>query len=212
MVKKLSDMNINYNIISWILEFLTCRPQFVKLNNSISEVIVTNTGAPQGCVMSPTLYTIYTNDCKVINDGTKIIKFADDSSVLGLITTSENAYRDEIARFVDWCDDNFLTVNVAKTKEVIFDFRIKIPRSLEPIHVKGELVEIVEFYKYLGLLLDDKLKFNHHVDKMTKVLNQRLYFLRKLHSFNISTSILEIFIPPPSKASFLLGSPVLGVI
>ena len=108
--------------------------------------------------MSPTLYTIYTNDCKVTYDCAKIVEFAHDSPVLGLIGTCENAYRDEIARFVDWCDENFLTVNVAKTKEVIFDFRIKIPCPLEPISVKGELVEIVEFYRYLGLLLDDKLK------------------------------------------------------
>ena len=72
-----------------MLEFLTNRPQYVKLNNSFSNTIFTNTGAPQGCVISPVLFTIYTNDCAINNDHVRLIKFADDSTIQGLITNTE---------------------------------------------------------------------------------------------------------------------------
>ena len=65
-MKKLIDLNINPMLIRWIHNYLTCRSQYVKLNNVVSNTTLTNTGAPQGCVLSPLLFTIYTNDCKVL--------------------------------------------------------------------------------------------------------------------------------------------------
>ena len=62
MVQKLKDLNVRNDIIAWVLEFLTHRRQYVKLNDSLSELVQINTGAPQGLALSPTLYTIYTND------------------------------------------------------------------------------------------------------------------------------------------------------
>ena len=71
MIKKLKDLNVRNDIIAWVLEFLTRRRQYVKLNESLSELVQINTGAPQGCVLSPTLYTFYTNDYR----SKKIIQF-----------------------------------------------------------------------------------------------------------------------------------------
>ena len=62
MVHKLKYLNLRNDTIAWVLEFLTHRRQYVKLNDSLSELVQINTGALQGCVLSPTLYTIYTND------------------------------------------------------------------------------------------------------------------------------------------------------
>ena len=56
---------------------------------------------------------------------------------------------DEVTRFVNWCDENLLVINVRKTKEIIFDFR-KIKNVLTPLRIKNVDVEIVDEYKYLG--------------------------------------------------------------
>ena len=50
LVKKLNTFNVNKHIIAWVLEFLSNRPQYVFFNENSSNVLVTNTGAPQGCV------------------------------------------------------------------------------------------------------------------------------------------------------------------
>ncbi len=60
---KLSDLGLNTSLCNWIQDFLTGRPQVVKVGQFTSNSITLNVGAPQGCVLSPLLYSLYTHDC-----------------------------------------------------------------------------------------------------------------------------------------------------
>ena len=94
-------------------------------------------------------------------------KFSDDSAVLGLIVNQdENVYRDKV-NFCKWCNDNFLLLNVAKTKELVIDYRKK-KSSVNPIKIQDQEVEIVDTFKYLGVVIDNKLNWAPHVDKVFK--------------------------------------------
>ena len=96
-VEKLLSLSVNKNLIAWILDFLTNRTQYVKLNETISNLCKLNTGAPQGCVLSPTLYTLYTNDYRVKHSDTSLIKFADDSAFQGQFTNGlDSNYIEEV--------------------------------------------------------------------------------------------------------------------
>ncbi len=113
---KLSDLGITSSLCDWIQDFLTARPQVVKVGQFTSNSITLNVGAPQGCVLSPLLYSLYTHDCVSSHSSTSIIKFADDTVVLGLINNNdEAAYLDEVERLTSWCQDNCLSLNVSKT-------------------------------------------------------------------------------------------------
>ena len=81
---------------------------------------------------------------------------------------------------------------MSKTKEIIIDFRHNKDNYF-PLTIKGEQVEIVQQYKYLGFIVDDKLNWNEHVTTLCKKINQRMYFLRKLKSFNLNETILKRF-------------------
>ena len=93
MAKKLLAMSVNPALIKWLFSFLTGRTQRVRVGKAISSARTTNTGAPQGCVLSPALFTLYTADCRSNSDANLLIKFADDTSLTGLVEQDEAAYR-----------------------------------------------------------------------------------------------------------------------
>ena len=83
-------------------------------------MLILNTGAPQWCMLSPLLYSLFTHDCMARHDSNTIIKFADDTTVVGLITdNNETANRKEVKDLTVWCQDNNLSLNVGKTSELI---------------------------------------------------------------------------------------------
>ncbi len=181
---KLSDLGINNSLCDWIQDFLTGRPQVVK--------ITLNIGVPHGCVLSPLLYSLYTHDCVSSHSSTSIVKFADDTVVLGLINNNdETAYLDEVERLTSWCQDNCLSLNVSKTKELIVDFRNRQQRPYTPLVISGTPVERVSSFKYLGVNISEDLTWTAHIQTQVKKARQRLYHLRQLRKFRVSPAILK---------------------
>lgn len=72
------------------------------------------------------------------------------------IVYSIMAYLRQLQSFVDYCDTNFLELNVPKTKEMIIDFR-RNTIAPEPVVIKGSVVDRISSYKYLGVVLNNKL-------------------------------------------------------
>ena len=184
---------MNPFIIRWYGSFLTDRKQQVKVNSILSDTLNISTGAPQGCVSSPLLFIIYTNDCRNINRNNHIIKFSDDTAILSLLTKDSDIdiYKQEIEEVVKWCNRHNLTLNVNKTKEMIFD-----PRSIgdhSTLQIEGVLVEQVTTYKYLGIQLDCQLQWSHQVEYVCSKICQRLYFLRRLRVHGVDKEIMILF-------------------
>ncbi len=191
---KLSDLGLNTTLCDWIQDFLTGRPQVVKMGQFTSNSITLNVGAPQGCVLSPLLYSLYTHDCVSSHSSTSIVKFADDTVVLGLISNNdETAYLGEVERLTSWCQDNCLSLNVSKTKELIVDFRKRQQRPYTPLMISGTPVERVSSFKYLGVNISEDLTWTAHIQTQVKKARQRLYHLRQLRKFRVSPAILKTF-------------------
>jgi hypothetical protein len=108
-------------------------------------------------VLCPLLYSLFTHDCTTRHDSNTIFKFADDTRVVGLIIgNDETAYREEIRDLAMWCQDNNLSFNVIKTKEMIVDYRKKRIEHA-PILINGAAVEQVESFKFFGVHITNKL-------------------------------------------------------
>lgn len=151
LLEKLINLRVNPFIINWYYSFLTNRIQQVKFNSVLSDVAVNSTGAPQGCVSSPLLFTLYTNDCISQQSNQLILKFSDDTVLLHLLTRdcSIDDDRAAIESFVGWCDNHYLQVYIKKTEEVIIDPRSVGDRSSVVVYgeaIKGHLLWNLEMY------------------------------------------------------------------
>ncbi|KAK1788837.1 hypothetical protein P4O66_014842 [Electrophorus voltai] len=106
LIIKLEDLGLHTSLCDWISNFLTDRPQSVRVGNCVSSTLTLSTGAPQGCVLSPLLYSLYTYDCTATSSSIIIVKFADDTVVMGLISgNDERAYLEEIKHLENWCQE-----------------------------------------------------------------------------------------------------------
>jgi len=126
LTSKLMELGVPTTTCNWITDFLTDRPQVVRMGKKISAEVEVSTGAPQGCCLSPKLFSLYTYtyDCATNSEHNDniVIKYADDTTILGLIREDdESSYRDMVHKVTLYGEDNDLVLNINKTKEVILD-------------------------------------------------------------------------------------------
>ncbi|KAI4890782.1 hypothetical protein NFI96_007797, partial [Prochilodus magdalenae] len=143
---------------------------------------------------SPILYSLFTHDCVPIYGSNTIIKYVDDTTVIGLIRDNDKtAYRDEVKHLSTWCHDNNQTLNTQKTKEIIIDLRRSRSQAHPPVYISGAAVEQVTSFKFLGTHISSDLTWSLNSSVLVKKAQQRLYFLRSLKKVHLSPRILVNF-------------------
>uniref|UniRef100_A0AAV2KE56 Reverse transcriptase domain-containing protein n=1 Tax=Knipowitschia caucasica TaxID=637954 RepID=A0AAV2KE56_KNICA len=170
---KLSQLNVPDSTCRWITDFLTDRKQRVRLGKNVSDSRIINTGAPQGCVLSPLLFSLYTNHCTSSHDSVKLIKR-------------------EVDRLVSWCSGNNLELNAQKTVEMIVDFR-KSTVPPPPPSVMDSPITSVESFRFLGTTITQDLKWEPTISSLIKKAQQRMYFLRQLRKAKLPAQMLVQF-------------------
>ena len=123
------------------------RSQHVVVNGFKSKNMILNTGVPQGCVLSPILFSIYTNNITNNNSDIPLFNYADDMALVADIKdhSSLAAYYQQVNALQQWIKESSLELNISKTKELCCGGRqTSSPQPLfEPLRLNGQTVEQV---------------------------------------------------------------------
>jgi hypothetical protein len=161
---KLAKLGITGQAWRWIKAFLSGRQLRVVNSGLASDWCALEAGTPQGAVLSPFLFRVFIDDIITACDGCDVALYADDAAFWPSEDRKNNYGRLQrtMAQVHDWCLTWRLQLNVPKTKLMIAcgDRAPQQPES--PLVIAGSRVEVVESYKYLGLLLHRNAKWELH--------------------------------------------------
>lgn len=180
LIFKLNNYNVPLYIIKFIDDYLSNRAFAVNVRDKSSSTRTIVAGVPQGSILGPMLFILYINDIPK-HDKTQIAIFADDTAIYSASWSKDVALKnlqDHIsvleAYYLKWK----IKINVTKTDIIIFSHKNKKPNK--QIKMYGESLEITNKVKYLGLILDPKLSFTHHVLAITRKVNAAISILYPL--------------------------------
>ena len=176
---KLEHYGFRGKFLEFLLNFIKDREYFVHANGSNSNTKVVNIGVPQGSTLGPLLFLIYINDMINCSDIFFLSQFADDSTVTYSSSNLNNTIskiENEFRHILNWLSANKLIINLTKTNLMLFTNRPR-PFSIS-ISANGQLIEEVEKTKFLGVILDNKLKWNAHIDYITRKISKSVSILK----------------------------------
>ena len=178
---KLKYYGISGKIVDWIKDFLSNRKQMVRVGNEISGEVEVMSGIPQGSILGPILFTIFINDlpneiesfCSIFADDTKIYNSASNSSVI----------QDDIDTLSNWSDHWKLYFNTSKCK--CMHIGRNNTNHTYTMTSNGQTSNITECdeEKDLGVIIDNELKFDSHIQEAIKRANRTLGLIKRTFSY-----------------------------
>ena len=171
MLSKLNHYGVRGLALEWLKHYLNGRQQYVHCNNTNSEVENISTyGVPQGSVLGPLLFIIYTNDLHKCLKYSDCVQFADDTTIYVTgesLIDSFKCLNNDLITLVEWFKANCLSLNLQKTKYMLFHTKDRSKHTPELI-VGNYKIERVNAAKFLGIVLDDKLCWDEHINYCQK--------------------------------------------
>ena len=184
LLQKLNHIGFRGKINRYIASYFQNRKQCTQVGKYRSNESKITKGVPQGSILGPILFCLYINDIFKYVD-VNVVLFADDAAFFLSDENLESLYTrirllfDCISRYLN---NNKLIPNLSKSKLMFFSSR-PIPPNLEPITFRNVVIEWVSEYKYLGLMITNKMSYATHIEKITNRISQYIgifYHLNKI--------------------------------
>lgn len=192
LLKKLFNIGIQGKILKWIAEFLTLRTFQVKIGEDLSYKRNITTGVPQGSVLGPLLFLIYINDLPdVIPNGVSIRMFADDVKVYVVHNTKTE--RSQLTTAIKSIEVWAKTWKIGIAPNKTFVIHIGKNNPKDQYRINDANISEVESIRDLGIIIDNKLKFDTHINKIIRNAYYRVQFLFKVIKSRSSITWIKVY-------------------
>ena len=196
LLHKLAHYGIRGVALKWLTSYLHNRQQRVHVNNAQSDCQNLIHGIPQGSILGPLLFIIYINDMPNVQKLAKFILYADDANI---IITGTNAheiitkYNELSDHLSNWVASNGLMLNVRKTNYMIFsNINIGQLSNLKPT-INNIPIERKKTAKFLGVFVDEKLSWSHHINTICTKISKNTGILYKMKGILPQKAMLTLF-------------------
>ena len=190
LLSKMEKYGISGNCYHWFQSYLSERLQCVHINDYTSDWLPIKTGIPQGSVLGPLLFLIYINNLKDVTSHSDVFLFTDDTNITSRSSSIE-IFQNDLTNVANWLCANKLTINTDKTTVISFNKS----RSASNIDIK--LLETVykpeSSCKYLGVVLDSKLSFFHHIQKIKTKLGRHCGVISNMRHYIPKSNLLKYY-------------------
>jgi hypothetical protein len=163
LIDKLSEIGIKGISLDWFRSYLSDRYQAVNINCTLSDFKPINIGVPQGSILGPLLFIIFVNSLPD-SVNCKCVMYTDDATLLCAAdnpATLESELQSNMLKIADWFNDNNLTLNIKKTKLMIFGSRHTLDLfNGITLHYNNVIIKKVDQFKYLGVIFDPLLSLS----------------------------------------------------
>ena len=192
LLKKLNYYGISDTTLEWFRSYLSHRSQYVELNGVSSAWKTITTGVPQGSILGPLLFLIYMNDIPQSSQSFRFILYADDTNLFTTVEYSlpisisnvSEILNNELKEINDWLSLNKLTLNIQKTKFMVFHpYQKDIAGLIPMLKINDVEIERVSSFKCLGILFDGNMSWKCHTDMISNKLSKYTGKLNKLKHY-----------------------------
>ena len=188
LLQKLSFYGFRDSSFKWFSNYLNTRKQFVACNRKYSINLPINTGVPQGSALGPLLFLIFVNDFPQHISHSSSNMFADDNCVYitgKLFNETKSYFQESVNEAGEWYMNNNLPINTDKSLCMLAASETMLRRISEEcktlnITVNDNYLNQVSEHPYLGIYLDNSMKWNKQVLQMCSNVSRKLALLRRL--------------------------------
>ena len=180
LILKLENLGIRNSLLNWVRSFLVGRNQRVLVEGMASIPTQVKSGVPQGTVLGPLFFLVYTNDIsKGLSKGTKIKLFADDSLLYRTISSQNDSktLQKDLNTLQNWEQKWKMEFHPGKCQTLRITHKTKPHPWTYQIH--NTPISLTDSAKYLGVVIDSKLAWKEQYSNIRKKCNNSMAFLRR---------------------------------